>query len=184
MPGGAASGNSAYNNFINAGSHAHGTALYVQAQLGFTAANNVLMGGQSDITIQSGGTRSATGIDHNVYLQLADYGDRNTFGYQGGVYQTVAQWQQACGCDGHSKLVSASQINVGSMGQPLSGSVLVNSAANLITIAKAVLAPLANDKLGVARQLTGSWDVGAYRYQSTYTTLKPASPGTVTAVVQ
>ena len=184
LPGGPATGNSAYNNFISAGMHTRGTAMYVNAQYNFSALNNVLMGGQSDITIQTGGTRSSAGIDHNIYLQLADYGDRNTFGYQSAVYQTLAQWQQACGCDAHSKIVSASQINTGSMGQPLSGSVLIGSASNLINFAKATLSTLANDKLGVARQLAGSWDVGAYRYQSTYVALKPASPGSVTATIQ
>ena len=183
LVGGPATGNSAYNNFISAGSHAHGTAMFVLAQFNFTAINNVLLGGLSDITIQSGGSLSSTGIDYNIYLQLADYGDRNTFGYQGLIFQTLAQWQQGCGCDTHAKLVSLTQINTGSMGQPLSGSVLIGAASNLLNLAKGSLTPLANDKLGVPRQTLGTWDVGAYRY-GTYSTLKPAAPSGVTAQVQ
>jgi hypothetical protein len=72
MPGGSATNNSAYNNFVSGGGHAHGSALYIESQLNFSASNNILMGGQSDITIQGGGTLSQTGIDHNVYLELAD----------------------------------------------------------------------------------------------------------------
>jgi hypothetical protein len=181
LVGGSAIGNSAYNNFINAGGHAHGTALYIESQLGFTAANNVLMGGQSDITIQGGGTLSSAGINHNIYLELADYGDRNTFGHNTLVYQTLAQWQSSCHCDANSKLVHLSQINASSLGQLLPGSVAISAATNLIGITSGNLAPLSKDKVGAARQSSGNWDAGAYKYGST---ASPASPSGVTATVQ
>jgi hypothetical protein len=181
MPGGNATGNSAYNNFINAGGHAHGTGLYVQSQLNFSAHNNILMGGQSDISLQGGSTLSASGIDRNIYLQLADYGDRNTFGYNGVVYQTLAQWQSACHCDASSKLVHLSQINVNSLGQLLSGSVAIGAGSNLLNITSGMLSPLSKDKVGAQRQLSGNWDAGAYKFGSV---ALPSSPAGLTATIQ
>jgi hypothetical protein len=181
MPGGPATGNSAYNNFISAGGHAHGTAMFVEAQVNFTAVNNVLMGGQSDITLQSGGSLSANGINHNVYLELADFSDRNTFGYLGHVYQTLSDWQKICGCDANSSLVSASKINVGTLGQLLSGSVGLGTGQNLMNVAQGVLTPLATDRLGDARPTSGPWDVGPY--QSGAKAAQPAAPAGLTAIV-
>jgi hypothetical protein len=181
LPGGSAIGNSAYNNFISAGDHNHGAALYIESQLNFTAANNVLMGGQADITIQGGGTLSAAGIDRNIYLDLADYGDSNTFGHTGLVYQTLAQWQSVCHCDANSKLVHLSQINANSLGQLLSGSVAIGAGSNLINITNGDLAALSKDKVGAPRQLSGSWDAGAYKYGSR---ALPASPTGLKATIQ
>jgi hypothetical protein len=110
LPGGSATGNSAYNNSINAGSHRSGTALFVESQLLFTAVNNILAGGQSNITIQGGGTRSSVGINNNVYRDLfAEFGDTNTFGFAGGNYYTLAKWQAVCHCDSASKLITGAQ---------------------------------------------------------------------------
>jgi hypothetical protein len=181
MPGGLATGNSAYNNFVGPALHTHGTALYIASQLNFTAYNNILMGGQSDITIQGGGSLSAAGINNNVYLNLNDYSDWNTFGYQGHNYQTLAQWQGVCHCDSNSKFVHYAQLNVSSQGQLLAGSVAISAAANLMHLTTGDLAALANDKVGVSRQLSGNWDAGAYKYGST---VQPASPTGVTATVQ
>jgi hypothetical protein len=181
MPGGNASGNSAYNNFINAGAHAHGCALVIQAQTGFTAHNNIVMGGQSDVSLQGGSTQSALGINNNIYLELADYADRNTFGHNGLVYQTLAQWRSVCHCDSNAKLLHLSQINVNSLGQLLSGSGAIGAASNLLNITSGVLAPLSKDKVGSPRQLAGNWDAGAYKYGST---ALPSSPTGLTATVQ
>lgn len=110
LPGGAATGNSAYNNSINAGGHRAGTALFIESQISFTAVNNILAGGQSNITIQGGGTRSSTGINNNIYRDLfAEFGDSNTFGYQGGNYYTLSKWQGICHCDSASKLITGAQ---------------------------------------------------------------------------
>jgi hypothetical protein len=110
LPGGPATGNSAYNNSINAGGHHSGAALFVASQLSFTAVNNVLAGGSSNITIQGGGTRSSTGINNNVYRDLfAEFGDLNTFGFQGHTYYVLSLWRAACGCDGASKLITGAQ---------------------------------------------------------------------------
>jgi hypothetical protein len=182
MPGGSAIGNSAYNNFITSGKFgAHGAALYIESQLNFTAYNNVLMGGQADITIQGGGTLSSAGINHNVFLQLADYGDRNTFGHNTSVYQTLAQWQSVCHCDANSKLVHLSQINATSLGQLLSGSAAIGAASNLINIASGNQAALARDKVGAQRPSSGNWDAGAYKFGSVP---QPLSPSGLTATIQ
>ena len=181
LPGGNAVGNSAYNNFINAGGHGSGSALMIQAQLNFTAHNNVLMGGQSDVALQLGGTFSPLGIDHNIYLELADYGDTNTFGHQGLVYQTLAQWQSVCHCDANSKLLHLSQINANSLGQLLSGSVAIGAGSNLANITNGNLAALSKDKVGALRQLSGNWDAGAYKYGSR---ALPSSPTGLKATVQ
>jgi hypothetical protein len=181
MVGGSATSNSAYNNFISAGAHNKGSAMFVNNQLNFTAHNNILMGAQSDITVQGGSTLSSSGINNNVYLQLADYGDNNTFGYKGANYQTLAQWQSSCHCDSGSKLVHLTQINANSLGQLLSGSVAIGAASNLISISSGELTALSKDKVGAQRQLSGNWDAGAYKYGST---ALPSSPTGLTATVQ
>jgi hypothetical protein len=163
LPGGAATGNSAYNNSINAGGQKSGTAMFVQSQLGFSATNNVLMGGSSDISVQGGGTLSSSGINNNVYQDLfADYGDTNTFGWQGSIHHTLSDWQHTCHCDANSKLVPSAQIKLSSAGQLLAGSVGLSAGANLTQVATGSLAALAADKLGQARSASGPWDVGAY----------------------
>jgi hypothetical protein len=181
MPGGNASGNSAFNNFINAGGNAHGSALVINSQTGFTAHNNILMGGQSDVSLQGGSTLSASGINNNVYLELSDYSDRNTFGHNGLVYQTLAQWQSACHCDANAKLVHLSQLNVTSLGQLLSGSAAIGAASNLLNLTTGVMAPLSKDKVGAQRQLAGNWDAGAYKFGSI---ASPSSPTGLTATIQ
>ena len=179
--GGPATGNSAYNNFISGGGHTRGSALYIDAQYNFTAVNNILMGGQSDISLQDGSTLSSTGIDHNIYLELSDYSDWNTFGYNRLVRQTLAQWQSLCHCDTHSKLAHLSQINVSSLGQLLSGSVAISAATNLMHISTGTLAPLATDKIGALREVSGNWDAGAYKFGSVP---QPAAPTGLAASVQ
>jgi hypothetical protein len=193
LPGGAATGNSAYNNSINAGGHKAGTALFIQSQLSFTAVNNILAGGQSNITIQGGGTRSSTGINNNVYRDLfADFGDSNTFGYQGGNYYTLAKWQGICHCDSASKLITGAQTTSFSA-TPVADSVSPEGATadavnldvvstetttdpelsllatvgegnglNLSDLAVDDLAPLALDKNGVARPAAGPWNIGPF----------------------
>lgn len=181
MPGGNASNNSAYNNFINAGGHAHGSALVIQAQTNFTGRNNIAMGGQSDVSLQGGSTLSPLGVDNNIYLELADYGDRNTFGHNGLVYQTLAEWRGVCHCDANAKLVHLSQMNVNSLGQLLSGSAAIGAASNLANITTGVLAPLSKDKVGALRPVAGSWDAGAYKFGSV---AAPSSPTGLTAMIQ
>jgi hypothetical protein len=110
LPGGSASGNSAYNNSFNAGGHRQGTALAAYAQFNFTAVNNILSGGSSNISIQRGGSRSSTGINNNVYRDLfAEIGDVNIFGWQGASYHVLTQWRTACHCDGASRLITSAQ---------------------------------------------------------------------------
>jgi hypothetical protein len=130
LPGGSATGNSAYNNSINAGGHHSGTALFVESQLLFTAVNNILAGGQSNITIQGGGTRSSTGINNNVYRDLfAEFGDTNTFGFSGGNYYTLAKWQAVCHCDFASKLITGAQTTAFSSVTGPAGSTTVAAAS-------------------------------------------------------
>ena len=176
------SGNSAYHNTIVAGGHRAGSAMYVESQIGFTAANNIFIGGLSDISIQGGGNLSSSGINNNVYLDLlADYGDSNTFGYQHENYHALSDWQHACRCDGSSSLVTSTRINLGSLGQLLVGSVGVKAGLNLTHIATGELAKLTTDKAGTLRPGAGAWDVGAYQAGSA---VKASSPSGVTVTVQ
>jgi hypothetical protein len=110
MVGGSAVGNSVYNNSINAGGHRTGTAIYADNQLWFTAVNNILSGGSSDISLQHATTLSSTGVNHNLYRDLfGEFGDTNTFGLRGYTYRYLPPWQNACRCDGASRFVSSSQ---------------------------------------------------------------------------
>ena len=182
LPGGPASGNSAYNNFIRAGGHTRGSAIFANAQNNFTAINNVMFGGNSDISVQGGGSLSSAGINNNVYEDLlTDSGSLNSFTYQGHSYHTLATWQAVCHCDSRSKLAPASKINASSLGQLLSGSVAVSAAANLLNISSGNLSALSKDKVGAVRQQSGNWDAGAYKYGSTPL---PSSPAGLTATVQ
>jgi hypothetical protein len=164
LPGGIATGNSAYNNFISAGGHSHGTSLFIQGQHNFTAVNNVLIGGQSDISFQFGGSLSSVGIDHNVYLDLeAAAGDPNGFGYLGQNFKTLDGWRAACHCDANSKMVSLTQIKANSLGQLLTGSVGIGSGENLMNLASGALIQLSRDVAGTQRPSGGAWDIGAYQ---------------------
>ena len=110
MPGGAAIGNSANNNSINAGGHRSGCAIFADNQLQFTAVNNIMGGGVSDVSIQRGTTFTSTGVNHNVYRDLlAEFGDRNGFSFKGKWFYGLSQWQAACHCDYASKLILGTQ---------------------------------------------------------------------------
>jgi hypothetical protein len=209
LPGGPASGNSVYNNSINAGGRRAGAPLVANNQFLFTAVNNILAGGLSDISVQGGGSRSVTGINNNIYRDLfAEFGDRNTFGFRGLGYYLLSQWQAACRCDSASKLITSAQTTAFSIatetattvaGTNLTATVDVNGAMgadaavadavnlsvvtkettkdpgldllytvgegngiNLTDIASDGLAPLAFDKNGVQRPVSGPWNVGPF----------------------
>jgi hypothetical protein len=182
LPGGVPTGNSAYNNFIRAGGHNRGSAMLVAGQYNFTAVNNVLLGGNSNIAVQNGGSLSSTGINNNVYEDLlADAGVYNSFGYQGRNYRDLASWQSACRCDSRSKMAPASKINASSSGALLSGSVGISAASNLLNISLGTLSALSKDKVGAPRQVTGNWDAGAYKFGSTPL---PLSPTGLSATIQ
>jgi hypothetical protein len=178
-----ASQNSAYNNTIAAGGQKAGSAMFVQSQMDFTAQNNILQGGSSDISIQGGGTLSSKGIDHNTYQDLfADYRDTNTFGIQGAVYHDLPGWQRACHCDANSRLVPGVHILKGAVGQLLPGSVGISAGTNLTTVALGILAPLAADKAGAPRPVSGPWDMGAL--QSGAAVVRLPAPSGVTATIK
>jgi hypothetical protein len=110
LPGGAAMYNSAYNNSINAGGHRAGTGIYADNQLYFSAVNNIMGGGVSDVTLHGGTTLSSTGVNNNVYRDLfAEFGDRNTFSYKGTYTYSISTWRSRCHCDSASKLILSSQ---------------------------------------------------------------------------
>jgi hypothetical protein len=164
LPGGPATGNSALNNYINAGGHRQGSALFIQGQYNFTAVNNVVIGGVSNISVAFGGSFSSTGIDHNIYLDLdAEAGDHNAFGYQGKMYNNLAAWRSVCRCDARSKLLGPGQIKANSFGQLLSGSAGIGAGANLMHLANGVLSSLARDVIQTSRPASNSWDIGAYQ---------------------
>jgi hypothetical protein len=162
-------GNAAYNNFIQA-SDTHGpggaAALFARKQANFTALNNVVIGGQTDISVIEGGSLTSNGINNELYDDLlTDYGDNNSFNYQSpSATGNFSTWQGDCACDGHSLCVIKAQINADSTGHLLAGSKGIGLGANLVQlgIATGRLAPLAKDKNGVTRPTTGAWDAGAY----------------------
>lgn len=110
LPGGPAISNSAYNNSLNAGGHRAGAGIYADNQLSFSAVNNIMGGGVSDVTLARGTTLSSTGVNNNVYRDLfAEFGDRNTFSYKGTYTYSIATWRSRCHCDSASKLILSSQ---------------------------------------------------------------------------
>jgi hypothetical protein len=151
LPGGAATGNSAYNNSINAGGHHAGAAMFVASQLSFTAVNNVLAGGSSNITIQGGGTRSSTGINNNVYRDLfAEFGDTNTFGFQGHTYHVLSLWRAACRCDGVSKLITGAQTTAFSSVTPGAAVTIAGASVTDSTVVAGTSDPATADAVNVA----------------------------------
>lgn len=182
LPGGPATGNSAHNNSIQDGGQRQGSAMNVESQLDFTATNNVLIGGSSDIGVYGGGSLSSTGINYNVYQDLfADYGDTNTFTWQGTIHHDLTSWQKTCHCDSQSKLVRSAQMNLGAVGSLSAGSAAIGAGTNLTEAAKGILAPLATDKLGNARPASGPWDAGAYIGGAT---VAPPAPSGATVTIK
>jgi hypothetical protein len=152
------------------------------AQSDFTAINNVLLGGNTDLSVQGGGYLSSAGINNNIYQDLlADANTLNGLNYQGRNFHDLVSWQAACHCDSKSKLLTATKINTSSLGQLLSGSPAISGAANLSNITTGSLALLAKDIVGAVRPVSGNWDVGAYKFGST---ALPSAPAGVTATVQ
>ena len=135
MPGGPAIGNSANNNSINAGGHRSGCAIYADNQLQFTAVNNILGGGVSDVSIQRGTTLTSAGVNYNVYRDLlAEFGDRNAFSFKGQYFFSLSQWRAACRCDYASKLILGTQTTafssvVGGTGPTVAGAAVTTAAA-------------------------------------------------------
>ena len=176
MANGNAIGNSAHNNTVNAGGHSGGSGMMIDNQIGFSGYNNLLMGGQSDVTIRFGTTLA--GLNNNVYVDMASFsGDRNTFSYTGKSYQTLDQWKGVCRCDGNSKFLTPSQVKLSSTGQLQTGSAAIGAGANLTNVASGDLAGLGSDIIGAPRPTTGSWDAGAFQTGST-----PARPAAVGAI--
>jgi hypothetical protein len=162
-----ATDNALYNNFVNAGGHTGGAAVFSRfGESNFTAVNNVLTGGNTDLSFVDGGSLTTTGINNELYDDIkADFGVNNALNWQGTNYSVLSSWQSACHCDAKSLLVPGSQINADSTGHLLAGSKGIGLGANLTSIATGIRAPLARDKNGVARPATGAWDVGAYETQ-------------------
>src|SRR5258705_3485197 len=128
MPGGPATGNSANNNSINAGIHTSGSAIYADNQLQFTAVNNIMGGGVSDVSIQRGTTLTSTGVNNNVYRDLlAEFGDRNAFSFKGKWFYSLSQWRAACHCDSASKMILGSQTTAFSSVTGGSGSTIAGA---------------------------------------------------------
>jgi hypothetical protein len=131
MPGGPAIGNSAYNNSINAGGHRAGSAIFADNQLEFTAVNNLMGGGVSDVSLQRGTTLTAAGVNNNVYRDLfAEFGDRNTFSYKGQWFYSISQWRAACHCDSASKLILGTQTTAFSSVTGGAGATVAGAAVN------------------------------------------------------
>lgn len=129
MPGGPAIGNSAYNNSINAGGHRAGSAIFADNQLEFTAVNNLMGGGVSDVSLQRGTTLTAAGVNNNVYRDLfAEFGDRNTFSYKGQWFYSISQWRAACHCDSASKLILGTQTTAFSSATGGAGATVAGAA--------------------------------------------------------
>ena len=185
LPGGAASGNSAYNNSINAGGHRSGMALFADNQVQFTAVNNVLAGGLWNIHLYRGTTLSSAGVNHNLYRDLfAAFGDSNNFGLRGASYRYISGWRSACRCDSASTMVTGAlistftSVSLASADGALSAApapaptdtetmVLLSKAGeggglNLSDIARDDLAALAQDKNGKDRPAAGPWNIGPY----------------------
>jgi hypothetical protein len=183
LPGGPATGNSAYHNSVNAGGHRLGSAIIATNQLQFTAVNNIMSGGVSDISLAGNTTLSAAGVNHNVYRDLfAEFGDVNTFSTSGKYYRALPAWQAACHCDFNSKLITGAQTTAfsavtGGVGSaaPQAGSAVVKDSEldpllavgegnglNLSELAVDALAPLAINKNGVPRPPSGPWNVGPF----------------------
>src|SRR5258706_2762437 len=158
MPGGPAIGNSAYNNSINAGGPPAGSAIFADNQLQFTAVNNLMGGGVSDVSLQRGTTLTAAGVNNNVYRDLfAEFGDRNTFSYKGQWFYSISQWRAACHCDSASKLILGAQTTAfssatGGAGATVAGA--AQAATPTVTTVGGSTAPQAVNTSGIATGTT------------------------------
>jgi hypothetical protein len=164
------SNNSVLSNYFAMGAHSQDAAIYSSGyETGLTVENNILIGGQADISLVGGTTINV--VDHNVYDDLlTDYGDGNTFHWNSSpATGSFTSWKSSseCNCDPNSVLATNSAIKVNSGGVPQPGSPAIGAGANLSSKATGALAPLAFDKNGVARPATANWDIGAFQAQGT-----------------
>ena len=106
-------------------------------------------------------------VDYNVYLAQGAGGDDAWGVSTGGYDPPLSTWQAACSCDAHSIYNATPTLNVD--GSPMTSFPGLSTGANLTSIAKGGLAPLASDtsngklRTPTMRPASGAWTVGAFQ---------------------
>ena len=161
------SNNSAYNNVVlGAYTAGTGSCFEAAAQTSVTVKNNIFVGCQNIIGIDSATTIAA--VNNNVYEDVGtDQGTgsaANTFSWHGSSFSSFTTWKSDCSCDSSGVFATLASINVNSStGKPQTGSTAIGAGANLTSLG---ITALDSDILGTARPSSGAWDAGAYVYTS------------------
>ena len=127
---------------------------------GLDVRNNLLSGENTLI----GGSALDTWAhlpDHNFYGYYA--GSYNAFWGFGVDVSNFTTWQSACNCDANSSADPGPLGVVDAKGMPAADSWLIGHGQNMFD-AGYNLPGMGVDINGIARSLSGAWDVGAYQY--------------------
>jgi hypothetical protein len=148
------------------------------AGTGITFENNTIQGYGQYVVVQSGTTFA--NLNYDIYGPIGKSGN-TPWSWDSKGESTFAAWQSASSGDANGR--TSSSLSINSIGQPQSGSVLINNGANLSSICGGQpnpgLGALCSDLNNNVRPSSGAWTAGAYNSTST----GPAAPTGVTGVV-
>jgi len=133
--------------------------LFGPATTGVIFKNNVVTGSNTLMSLQTGGSFAAGGLNNNAYELLTQTG--NMYGYHGSTITTFSGWQAATGQDANSTSQPIANLKLNSDGTLQSGSPAIGLGVNLTSLG---IPALNSDKAGIARPSTGAWDAGAYKF--------------------
>lgn len=202
---GAGAGHMIVNNFFygsgTSGASGTGPCMDFQGQ-NITVQNNVFMNCTQIMAGPFGGnpgpTWSSSSFDYNIYSNMTG-GGNNAWQVNSIAANTLADWQNACGCDAHARAQLGSLLsNITNEGVPSAGFMGLESGANLSTNATGLMAALgsgtsAGNTVAPAPRPGGScstqgssscWSVGAYSQSSGSGGTPPPAPANLTASVE
>lgn len=138
------------------------TCVAINQTTSMSVENNVIEGCYTLVSLNASPT--FTVLDYNTYQDAgSDFSSTTTLCWNGASFCTtnLATWKSNSGGDAHAQLKTAAQINLSSIGQPLSGSAVIGAGTNLTSLG---ISALDFDKAGTARPSSGAWDAGAYEF--------------------
>lgn len=136
-------------------SPAQGACIVVRGDASMTLRNNIMQGCANLLWTYTSPTTTFTNLTNNVYQNASLTASWKQDGST--TYNTLGAWQTAISGDSSSQATTSS-LKLGSMGQPLSGSIAIGQGANLTSMG---FSALNSDFYGSGRPAVAAWDVGA-----------------------
>lgn len=152
-----------YNNTIISDLSATSPALCIDYSNSVSVLNNIVrvMNGIQNVVIRNSSTMSVTIWNNNLYeraISAEAFLDRTA-------YQTFSDWQAAhLSFDANSNFsTSSNYVRIDATGHLLAGSPAIGMGVNLTSLG---ITALNSDINGVARPVSGAWDLGAYNFSN------------------